>query len=227
MNFWANHFPNSLLLVSWMIWAGILVVFYPYVRKNMPNRFSWLVALIIMSALWTLHARLQGGTQDGMTYHLLGATLCTLILGMPSVLFLATFVAIIYTIIFHGITDLTAVGLNMLITVLPAVLWTFLMLKMARKNLPHHLFIFIFINAFFTAAIGMMLSGCLTIAVLDYFDIYSHETLWQNAFGVLFLLSWGDAFFTGLMTAIFIALSPYLLTQYSDQIYLQKKEKLF
>lgn len=227
MNFWAHHFPSSALIGAWLLLGGLLTVSaYGLRRQNISSR-SWLLAAVLVALLWTVHAQMKSGMQTGMSYHLLGATIVTLILGMPAALWLFTIMSLIYVMVFQGIVDISAVGLNVLCVVLPAVLLTDILLYLARRTLPHHLFVFIFVNGFFAAALGMMLVGAVCLLILEVAAAYPSEMLWQRAFPAFFLLAWGEAFFTGLVTAVLVAFAPHLLYQYSDAMYLPTEKSLF
>ncbi|MDO5686057.1 MAG: energy-coupling factor ABC transporter permease [Neisseria sp.] len=227
MNLWAHHFPLPALIGAWLLLAILLTVAaYLLPRQNIPPR-SWLLAGVLVALLWSIHAQMHGGEQAGMSYHLLGATLVTLVLGLPAALWLMTVMAVIYAVVFQGFANVSAVGLNMMCIVLPTLLLTDILLYLARRTLPHHLFVFIFVNGFFAAALGMMFGGALCLFLLDLAAAYPSEILWRRAFPVFFLLSWGEAFFTGLITAVLVAFAPQLVVQYSDEMYLPQEKSLF
>lgn len=85
-----------------------------------------------------------------------------------------------------------------------------------RFLLPHHLFIYIFGRGFFAALLSGTLAGWLAIAAggapegLDLGELMIGR----------WLAAWGDAFLTGMLTAIFVAFRPEWLATYSDRIYL-------
>lgn len=227
MNFWAAHFPPTIL---WAAWAALLpLLAFALVRayKNPPHSGSLILGMMIFTVLWSLHASLNAGEQAGMVFHLLGTTLITLILGFPAALCLFGFMSILYILLFQGIGNLPVLALNIVAVGLPAILITHTLLYLARRFLPRQLFIFIFINAFFAGALSMMGVGVLIVLLLSFIGHYDSHVLWEKTFPVFFLLSWAEAFFSGLLTAVFISFAPRFLHEFNDEIYLPKRPSHF
>lgn len=183
-------------------------------------------ALLILTVLWGLHAELGGGQLAGMNYHLLGISLITLMLGAPAALWLGVILLLPYSLLLHGTGNLPVVSLNALFLFLPAIAVNTALRRLGTR-LPQHLFIYIFANGFIAAALGMLLTGILLVVLLQLGGIYPAKILWESAFPVFFLLTWGEAFLTGLLTAIFVALAPQLLVTFDDARYLQAKNEIW
>jgi uncharacterized membrane protein len=87
-----------------------------------------------------------------------------------------------------------------------------------RRWLPHHLFIYILGRGFFTTWIAAALAGALALLVVqapvgtDTGDLLLGR----------FLTASGEAFLSGMLTAIFVAFRPGWLATYSDRLYLPK-----
>ena len=96
-----------------------------------------------------------------------------------------------------------------------------------RRFLPPNLFLYIFINGFFCAAAGMMATGAAITALLSQSTVFAAVDLWQQAFPVFFLISWGEAFLTGMFTAIFVALKPQFLLTFDDDFYLNRQNSIW
>ncbi|UOO81010.1 energy-coupling factor ABC transporter permease [Uruburuella testudinis] len=183
-------------------------------------------AVLILAVLWGLHVELGSGHLAGITYHLLGISLITLMVGAPAALWLGTLMLLPYTWLLHGAGNLHVVGLNALLLLLPAIsvnLW----LRRCCTKLPPNLFIYIFVNGFISAALGLLFTGALLVAALQAAAVYSAETLWRGAFPVFFLLAWGEAFLTGIFTAVFVALAPQWLITFDDGHYLQQRNEIW
>jgi uncharacterized membrane protein len=85
-----------------------------------------------------------------------------------------------------------------------------------RRWLPHHLFVYILGRGFFASLLAMALSGWLALA---WRGAPPDMLLADLAVG-RWLSAWGDAFLTGMMVAIFVALRPDWLATYADRLYL-------
>ncbi|MBR5941313.1 MAG: energy-coupling factor ABC transporter permease [Neisseriaceae bacterium] len=227
MNFQLAQFPLPALILAWFMLGGVFFVAGYWLKRQAIPQDNWLTATLIAVFLWSLHGQLNTGALAGLHYHLLGLTLILLIVGLPAAVFLLTATAAVYAVLFQQYQDIAAVSLYVITVLFPALLLGRIILAIAQKMLPHHLFVFIFINGFLTALLSMFLAGVLTLWLLDMAGAYSPELLWSRSFPVLFLLSWGEAFLTGLVCAVLIAFAPQLLHYYSDEMYLPRRKSLF
>jgi uncharacterized membrane protein len=85
-----------------------------------------------------------------------------------------------------------------------------------RRWLPNHLFIYIMGRGFFITWIAAAASGALALLVVD-------APAGTDAGDLLlarFLTASGEAFLSGMLTAIFVAFRPQWLATYSDRLYL-------
>lgn len=227
MNFQLSQFPVTAVALAWFMWAALAFVGGYLLKQEKLPRDNWLAAGMVAVFVWCLHGQLNAGELAGLHYHLLGVTLILLIVGLPAALFLFTATAAGYAVLFQHYQDIAVVALYVVVVILPALLFGKTLLAISQKILPHHLFIFIFFNGFLTALLCMLLAGTLSLWLLDMAGAYSPELLWRRSFPVLFLLSWGEAFLTGLACAVLIAFAPQLLHDYSDEMYLPKRKSLF
>jgi uncharacterized membrane protein len=85
-----------------------------------------------------------------------------------------------------------------------------------RRWLPHHLFIYILGRGFFTTWIAAAASGALALSRLAA----PPGTDGSDLLLARFLTASGEAFLTGMLTAIFVAFRPQWLATYSDRLYL-------
>jgi len=116
---------------------------------------------------------------------------------------------------------------GVLAVTLPALAVAELLRYAVRRFLPPNLFLYIFINGFFCAAAGMMATGAAITALLSQSTVFAAVDLWQQAFPVFFLISWGEAFLTGMFTAIFVALKPQFLLTFDDDFYLSRQNNIW
>lgn len=228
MNFLASWFPP---LWRYLADAALLVLLAatakPAWRMLRVYGETAVVAVCVMLILWSLRAGLSEGVMAGMNYHLLGVILCTLMLGFPATVWCAAVLMLPYAWAFYGAENLAVLGLNILAVVLPPAAVGTLIRHVAARYLPKHLFVYIFINGFFAAAAGMLLTGLVIVLLLSQTAAFAHVSLWSLAFPVFFLMAWGEAFLTGLLTAIFVVLVPQLLQTFDDGRYLQVKREIW
>ncbi len=228
MNFLADWFSESWLAAAWLIWVLLLLATVrPAFASMKANRRTMAVSVLILSVLWSLRAGVSEGHLHDMTYHLLGLSLVTLMLDAAAAFWLGSLLLCAYLTLLQGWESLPVWGINALATVLTPVAVCRAIRGFAARKLPNHLFIYIFINGFFAAALSMLITGAVVIALLDAANIYADVPLWSTAFVVFFLITWGEAFLSGLLTAIFVAFAPQLLATFDDGHYLQRKGDLW
>ena len=87
-----------------------------------------------------------------------------------------------------------------------------------RRWLPNHLFVYIMARGFFATWIAAASAGALSLALVD-------APLGTDTGDLLlarFLTASGEAFLTGMFSAIFVAFRPEWLATYSDRLYLPR-----
>jgi uncharacterized membrane protein len=85
-----------------------------------------------------------------------------------------------------------------------------------RRWLPHHLFVYIFARGFFATAFATSLAGIASALLRGA----PEGTAMADLMLARGLVAWGDAFLSGMITAIFVAFHPQWLATYADRIYL-------
>ena len=191
----------ALSLRPWRLLAGHPAVLTPL-----------LATLVILPWLWALpalhHARLQ--------LQWSGAVLVLLMLGWP----LAVPVLLLVAAVAWAISPLTpdaALTLAVWSGVVPAS-FALALGAAIRRWLPPNPFVYVLGRGFLGAVVCLFASGLLA----QYFaaplpgvpDSLGNVARWLTA--------WGDAFVTGMLTAIFVAFKPQWLLTWSDARYLRK-----
>ena len=171
-----------------------------------------LASLTLLPWLWALPSlhkmplQLQGS----------GACLLVLMLGWPLAVPVLCVVGVLAALISPMGWD-TALDLTVWLGQVPATLALGLGLAVRRWIGPH-LFVYILGRAFLGTVVCMFAAGVLgqwaghsLPGVDDDLSLVAH-----------WLIAWGDAFLTGLFTAILVAFKPEWLATWSDQLYLKK-----
>lgn len=217
MNFPQVFFPTWLLVSTWVLMILVLGSSLIFLKNKPPIKANIGMALFFVMMLWMLNTSVK----VGVIYHLLGATLLTLTLGAVWAMWVLAIACIIFALLFDGGSDLWAVGLTFFTIVLPSVGLTSLCLKAARKWLPTHIFIFILGNGFFVAALSLILSSFVIAIVLFFAEAYSMDVLLKEVLPVYFLMSWAEAFLTGLLISIMVCFAPQYVYEFDDDVYLK------
>lgn len=175
---------------------------------------AWMGACVLLLGLWLL----KGGLKPGLSFHMLGATVLTLLMG-PWLALLALAVMLL-AMAAGGHGDVLALGLNWLCTAALPVAFSAGLLQLARRRLPTQLFVYVFINAFIAGACSLLLSAAAGMLTLGLTGAYGWEYLLDEALPFYFLLSWSEAFTSGLTIAILVVYRPHWVGTFDDQAYL-------
>ena len=173
---------------------------------------------VVLLALW----QIRTGVKPGLSFHLYGISAMTLMFG-----FWRASVAgmlILLTNVVFGRGNLGALGLDtMLQAVLPAaVSWG--VFRLLERYLPNHFFIYVLGNGFFGAALAVSSIGLATTAVMVLADAYPLDYLLSNYTPYASLLiSWAEAFSTGMAITVMAVYRPAWLETFDDVKYLQNK----
>lgn len=212
-------------LLNWLetiVMGGILgtaLLFRPWLPlRHGPLQSPWLAALAILPlAWWTQHL-----LPSGIGLHLSGACLAVLMFGWPLAMWTMALVALVAdTVAIGSLPAWTSwVSHTVWMGLLPGTLGLGLGL-MIRRWLPHHLFVYILGRGFISTALAVSLMGVLAWWLGRQPDTLSTEE-WLLGH---WLLGWGEAISTGMLTSIFVAFKPEWLLTYSDARYLPPPER--
>ncbi|POZ61496.1 energy-coupling factor ABC transporter permease [Chromobacterium alticapitis] len=178
---------------------------------------AWMGACVFDLMLCLLRA----GLHPGLSFHLLGAALFALLMG-PWLALLAL-AAVQIGLAAGGHADWQGLGLNWLLTALPAVALTGGALALARRFLPPHLFVYIFVNGFLAGGASLIGAALCGLLALGLAGAYPWDGLLAEALPYYFLLSWSEAFTTGLLLAVLVVYRPQWVATFDDGRYLDDK----
>ncbi|TXT34154.1 MAG: hypothetical protein FD135_5344 [Comamonadaceae bacterium] len=201
--------PNLTLVALALVTA---LLFRPWQLLAGGTRLTPLLAtLTLIPWLWampSLHKmplQLQGS----------GACLVVLMLGWPLAVPVLCAVGVIAALISPMSWD-TALDLTVWLGLIPATL-ALLMGGAVRRWIGLHLFVYVLGRAFLGTAVCVFVAGALsqwighTLPGID--DNLSLVAHW--------LIAWGDAFMTGMLTVLMVAFKPDWLATWSDKLYLK------
>jgi uncharacterized membrane protein len=213
----ADLLPVSSLWIAALVYATLLLIagltapWDKLLDKEGSNIYFGAVAFI--AVVWILRA----GIEPGHNYHLLGATALCLMFGWQFALLAVSLVLLITT--WQGPAGWETFAVNALVMGAVPVLFTGFMLYACQRLLPHNFFIYVFINAFLTGALSMLLCGVAASAVLTMADYMPASSYLQ----VIPLLMFGEAFLNGMLMILLVAYKPHWVATFHDHWYLDGK----
>lgn len=193
--------------------AGLLVLALltrPW-RMLTPVLWTPLAAtLTCLPLVWLLPQHLP----PGLSVQLSGASLLVLLVGWPLAVCGLSLVALtVFFLGHHGWAEVVSqwVWLGLLPATV-ALLWG----AALRRWLPPNPFVYTLGRAFFGTVVAVFGAG--VVYELAHHLLYGVPI--QEALVARWLMAWGDAFLTGLVTAVLVAFAPQHLATWSDQRYL-------
>lgn len=163
----------------------------------------WLWA---MPSLHKMPLQLQGSA----------ACLVVLMLGWPLAVPVLCVVGVMAALI-SPMSWNTALDLTVWLGLIPATL-ALAMGAAVRRWIGLHLFVYVLVRAFLGTAVCVFVAG-----VLAQWMGHSMPGIDDNLSLVAhWLIAWGDAFMTGMLTVLMVAFKPDWLATWSDKLYLKK-----
>lgn len=222
MNFSSDLVPTPVLWVSSTVFALVLyqaVVTAPWVRlRDNEQLHVFLGSCICVMLLWTIRA----GILTGLGYHLLAVTILTLMFEWRLAIVAITLVIMASTA--YGAGDWSSVLLSALVMGVLPIATTQGLLLLAQKYLPNNIFVYVFVNAFFAAGVGMLVVALATAVLMGASGAYSVETLIQGYLLYLPLFCFPEAFINGILMTVLTVYRPQWVSSFDDQRYLRQRK---
>ena len=220
------NLPNDLLSPGWY-WAGYgllapalawAVRTAPWRRLKDPGPLNlWLGACVVLMAVWSI----KTGIKPGLNFHLLGATAMTLMFG-PSLALLGL-VIVLAAVTLAGMSGWQGYGWNALLMGALPVAVSYGIYWLADRKLPNHLFVYIFLNAFFGSALAMAAAGLGATLLLHLSGAYPAAYLYHDYLPYFILMAWSEAVSTGMAITVMVVYLPHWVSTFDDMRYLRRK----
>lgn len=207
-------------LPAWLDWAvlltalGLALPFKPWLPlRHGPLQSPWVGAMVLLPWVWWTEHLLP----NGLPLHVSGACLLVLMFGWPLAIWSLLPIGLAAALIeARAWPDPAALVTHIVwLGMIPATLALLLGLAV-RRWLPKHLFVYILGRGFVATALAVTATGYLATFAQHKPDTINIEE-WLLAH---WLLGWGEAISTGMLTAIFVAFKPEWMLTYSDERYL-------
>ncbi|MDP3419965.1 MAG: energy-coupling factor ABC transporter permease [Thiobacillus sp.] len=218
----ASVLPESFYLIGWL---GLAFLAWRWLmsgdwrRLAEPSKLNlFLAATVAVLALW----QIRTGIQPGLAFHLYGIAALTLMFGF----WRATFAGVLILLAnaAFGRSSWNALGVDaLLVAALPAaVSWS--VYRVLEWKLPNHFFVYVLGNGFFGAALSVAAIGLATTALMSVAGVYSLDYLLTHytPYATL-LISWAEAFSTGMAITVMAVYRPAWLETFDDAKYIQNK----
>jgi len=220
MNLVSANIPAAWLWILWSlsVLLGVLIARRAgwSMLKDAANLNVFLAASVAVLGLWLI----KTGVKPGLNFHLLGATALTL---MFRPLFALLAIALITAAVtfWHG--EYAAFPANWLIMGAVPVGVSWALFRPIDRKLPNHLFIYVFLNAFFGAALAVTAVGLTSTAFASLAGAYPLAYLLEEYLPYYLLMAWAEAFATGMLITVMVVYKPEWVATFDDRRYLLDK----
>ncbi len=220
MNLISDHIPAELAVVLWLallLGAAWQVRNCPWhMLRDRDNLNVFLGATVTILALWLIRA----GIKPGLNFHLLGATALTLMF-RPSHALLSLALVTAAVTLWDG--EYKAYPANLLIMGVVPVLVSWSIYRVVDRRLPNHLFVYIFLNAFFGAALAAAAVGLASTGLAAALGAYRPDYLLREYLPYYLLMAWSEALLTGMVVTLLVVYKPEWVATFDDRRYLHRK----
>lgn len=217
---WFNH--TVWIWIISVLYAIILFATSKRALTDLRHTQRLPIAVVALILLWFVQATIDIGYLKSVGYHLIGMNILSLMLGSAGALWLGSAWLLLYGCAWFGVDFVHVFALNACCIIVPACSLNALARHIGHKYLPAHLFIYIFIFGFLTGAAGMMLTGFIVREALLNLSAFDTGMSRVSLLPLFLLLSWGEAFLSGIWAAVCIAFKPEWLATFNDAVYLAK-----
>jgi len=215
------------LFTGTLLWwlGGLFAVIMAFAVRLAPWRrlakggqlHVFLGAVVALIVLW----HIRGQIQPGLSFHLLGVTVITLMLGW-SMAILAASLALAAVCLNVGF-GWSGYLVSFLTVVLVPITLSQISLVLIRSWLPKHFFIYVLGNGFMTAWLVGYVSGYLAMHLLDFSGAYNMAELNLTVMPFFPLMFFPEAIVNGWIITIMVVLCPTWVLSFSDEQYIHGK----
>ena len=219
MNLTDTLLPGDLLFFANFVWLLVLL----QALRAAPWRLFlassqlqqvFLGASVVLFLLWIFEV----GVRPALGFHFLCVTVYTLMFGWSLGVIGASLAAVAVTFV-SG--DWSALALNALLLGVLPVSTSYGVYALVHRYLPHHLFIYIFLCAFFNAMLAAGAAVLALVILLVITDTYTFARISNDYLPFLPLYLFPEGLLNGMITTALIGLKPDWLKTYDDEIYLK------
>jgi uncharacterized membrane protein len=217
MGFLYTPLPLWVAVGGWIAAVALLALALlknPFKRlQDSVLQHVWLAIIVAVSVLWASNAWLE----DGTVLHLLGATLVVTLFDWALALLAMAAVAGLAALVFDA--PWQGIALTFLIFGALPVGVSALLQRLSKAWLPRNLFMFIFGQGFVSPAIAVTVASAAALATHIGLSDGSTKVIPAGYAFSVFLLASGEAWFTGMATALIAVYRPAWVTTYDVRRY--------
>lgn len=197
---------------------GVAIRMAPWRRLTAGGQLHvFLGAVVALIALW----HMRGQIQPGLSFHLLGVTVITLMFGWSMAIMAASLA--LAAVSLNAGYGWQGYVLSFLTVVLLPITLSQISLVLIRAWAPKHFFVYVLGNGFFTAWLVGYASGYLAMQLLVLSGAYTMAELNVTVMPFFPLMFFPEALINGWVITMLVVFYPAWVYSFSDEQYLHGK----
>ncbi len=218
MNLTDALLPADVSLFAYFIWLLVLLQALRWVPWRLflahsKRQHVFMGASAILFFMWLFEA----GIRPALGFHFLGVTVYTLMFGWSLSVIGVSLISIAIT---ATSGDWSALAINVLLLGILPVSTSYGIYCLVFRYLPRHLFIYIFLCAFFNAMLAASAAVLALMSLLILSEVYTFTRISNEYLPFLPLYLFPEGMLNGMIATVLIVLQPDWLKTYDDTIYL-------
>jgi uncharacterized membrane protein len=219
MNLTDSLLPADLLFFANFIWLAIGVYAlraapWRALLANSKLQHVFLGASVALFLMWIFEV----GVRPALGFHLLGVTVYTLMFGWSLGVIGASLIMLGVTV---TTGDWAALAANALLLGILPVSVSYGVYALVDRYLPRHLFIYIFLCAFFNAMLAAGVTVLALVTLLVATETYTFARISSEYLPFLPLYLFPEGLINGMVITVLVGLRPDWLKTYDDERYLK------
>ena len=190
--------------------------FWPKFRAEKDYQHWVLASIVVLFMLWSVRA----GLADGLQVHFLAMTTLALCHGWR----IAGWIGCLAMLLLVAFGQLPAqeMGIYSVVSVFFPAWLSFALFRLSYHWLAHHLFVYIFVAAFFNGALTIAAHQLLGGAIMWLSGAYSWHYIVDNYLVLMPLLMFPEALLNGMAITLLVVYRPQWVRTFHDNDYLQR-----
>ena len=186
--------------------------------EDAERRAVWLASLVLLGAVWSLHA----GFVPGLSQRFLLVTAFVLLHGWALTILGATLV--LAALSAAGIADWASFGPNLLCMAVVPALFAGRLHEIVHRRLPRNYFVYFFVGVFLGSALAWNVAALARGLLLALSGQPSMSAqVGEDYLALLPLMTFGEAFLNGLLIATVVVYRPRWIMSFDDGAYLARR----
>ena len=166
--------------------------------------------------LWLLRT----GIEEGLSVHFLWLTSLALVLGLRWAILAG--IAALLGVTCSGLESWSMLGVNGILGVVLPLCFSYMLFIVVFHKLPRHLFVYIFVCAFFPGAATIAFKMLLFSGYYFAADIYQWRVIVDNYLILTALMVFPEAMLNGMTLTLLTIYKPNWIYTFHDKLYLNK-----